>query len=226
MKSLESRNKNKHPTQTYLNGSSSRDPFCGIPMDGYRTPSHSPILKERRDEIVPNKKKGFVSIYCKVFTDSFSNDMVSRFATGDEIYCFLMKDAGQSYDESGDLIPGDINLWYLGCNEKFGCLIYKDFVFSWDFGESSFDRVEAFCYLIYSDGIFTKNQFETLMEKIQEGRLIDNMYDIPAYLKAKREGKSWVKTREAYEFRQEMKSFVGRVKEHLEAEGFMFIDPV
>ncbi len=172
------------------------------------------------------KKKVFVSIYCKIFTDSFSNEMVSMMATGDEIYSFLMKDAGQSCDESGVLIPGDLNLWYLGCNEKFGCLIYKDVVFSWDFGESSFDRVESFLYLIYSDGVFTRGQFQTLMEKIQEGRLFDNMYDIPAYLKAKREGTPWVKTKEAYEFRQKMKSFVGRVKEHLEAEGFMFIEPV
>jgi len=195
-------------------------------MEGYPTPSHSPISKERRDEIVAKERRAFVSIYCKVFTDSFSNEMVGKLATGTEIFNFLMKDAGQSFDENGELIPGDINLWYLGCNEKFGCLIYKDFVFSWDFGESSFDRVEAFCYLIYSDGMFTREQFETLMEKIQDGRLFDNMYDIPAYLKAKREGKPWVKTKEAYEFRQKMKSFVGRVKEHLEAEGFMFIDPV
>ncbi len=104
-------------------------------------------------------KRVFVSIYCKIFTDSFSNEMISRIASGDEIYSFLMKDAGQSYDENRELIPGDLNLWYLGCNEKFGCLIYRDLVFSWDFGESSFDRVESFLYLIYSDGVFTKGSF-------------------------------------------------------------------
>ncbi len=195
-------------------------------MEGCRKLAYSLISKERRYVIVVKKGRVFISIYCKIFTDSFSNEMVSMMATGDEIYSFLMKDAGQSYDENGELIPGDLNLWYLGCNEKFGCLIYKDAVFSWDFGESSFDRVESFLYLIYSDGIFTRGQFRTLKDKIQEGRLFDNMYDIPAYLKAKREGKPWIKTKEAYEFRQKMKSFVGRVKEHLEAEGFMFIEPV
>jgi hypothetical protein len=75
---------------------------------------------------MPINKKVFVSIYCKIYTDNFSEEMVNRLATGTEIYEFLMKDAGQCFDESGNLIPGDCNLWYLGCNEKFGHLQLDD----------------------------------------------------------------------------------------------------
>ena len=64
------------------------------------------------------EKKVFVSIYCKVFNDSFSDEMLNRMATGKEIFDFLMKDAGLSTAEYGELIPGDCNLWYLGAMKK------------------------------------------------------------------------------------------------------------
>ena len=172
-----------------------------------------------------DEKKVFVSIYCAIFNDSFSDEMLNRMATGKEIYDFLMKDAGLSTAEYGELIPGDCNLWYLGCNEQFGCLRYKDHIFSWDFGESSFDRVESFIFLLYFDKVFTKEQYETLMTKIQEGRIIDSMYDIPKYLKTKRDGKSWTKTKEALEFRLRIKRFAARVHQHLQNEDFIFTDP-
>ena len=172
-----------------------------------------------------NQKKVFVSIYCKVFTDSFSDEMLSRNATGKEIYDFLLKDAGLSTDENGKLISGDCNLWYLGCNEKIGCLRYKDHIFSWEFGDSSFDRVESFIFLLYFEKVFTEEQYQTLMTKIQEGRIIDSMYDIPKYLKAKKEGKSWTKTKEALEFRLRIKRFAARVHQHLRNEDFIFTDP-
>ena len=57
-------------------------------------------------------RKVFVSIYCKIFTDSFSDEMVNEEATGNEIYEFLMRDARQCVDDNGQIIPGDCNLWY------------------------------------------------------------------------------------------------------------------
>ena len=96
----------------------------------------------------------FVSIYCMVFDHEFSEEMFNKLATGKEIYDFLMKDAGLCMDDNGQLIPGDCNLWYLGCNEKSGCLKYKDKVFQWDFGESSFARLISFIGMIYKDGVF------------------------------------------------------------------------
>jgi len=174
---------------------------------------------------VPNEKKVFVSIYCKIFDDSFSDEMLNRVATGKEIYDFFIKDAGLSVDKNGKLIPGDCNLWYLGCNEKFGCLRYKDHIFSWEFGDSSFDRVKSFIFMLYFEKVFTEEQYEMLMTKILEGRTIDNMYDIPKYLKAKREDKSWTRTKEAIEFRLRIKRFAARVHQHLQNEDFIFTDP-
>jgi len=174
---------------------------------------------------VTDEKKVFVNIYSKIYTDNFSDEMVNRMATGKEIFDFLMKDARLSFDEEDHLIPGDLNLWYLGCNEKFGCLRVKDRIMEWDFGESSFDRVESFISLIYLEGVFTDEQYQALMEKIKEGRQVDNMYDIPKYLLSKKKGVSWVKTEEADKFRDDMKRFVAKVKEHLKHEDFIFIDP-
>ena len=47
---------------------------------------------------MPGEKKVFVSIYCKIFTDSFSDEMINRMATGDgDLFDFLMKDAGLKF---------------------------------------------------------------------------------------------------------------------------------
>ena len=46
-----------------------------------------------------NNKKVFANIYCKNYTDNFSDEMVDRMATGKEIYEFLMKDARQCFDD-------------------------------------------------------------------------------------------------------------------------------
>ncbi len=166
-------------------------------------------------------RKVYVSIYCKLPNDSFSQDMVNRMATGQEIYEFLMRDAGMCEDENNEKIPGDCNLWYLGCNEKFGCLKYQDKTLSWDFGESSFARVTTFIGILYKDGIFTGEQFRNLFDKILEGRQIDCVYDIKGYLIAKREGKPWTKTKRAKAFRTDIKAFVARVEKHFQDEGFL-----
>ena len=166
-------------------------------------------------------KRVFVSIYCQLPNNAFSEEMVNRIATGQEIYDFLMRDAGLCLDENDQLIPGDCNLWYLGCNEKFGCLKYRDKSLPWDFGESSFARVTIFVGMIYQDGLFTSNQFKNLFDKILEGRQIDCMYDIKDYLITKREGKPWVKTKRAKEFRTGIKGFVARVERHFQDEGFL-----
>jgi len=136
-------------------------------------------------------KKFFVNIYAKIFTDSFSDEMVNRYAAGTEVYNFLMKDACQCIDENGDSIPGDSNLWYLGCNEKFGSMVYKDHKLNWSFGEASFDRVEEFITLIYNDGNFTELQYQALMIKLIEGRLIGDLNKIKGYLICKKEGREW-----------------------------------
>lgn len=125
-------------------------------------------------------KKAYVSIYCKIYTENFSQEMIDRYATGKEIYNFLLKGAKCCLP-----LRGDCNLWYLGSNEKFGNIIYNDRVWHWGFGESSFDTVQAFIDAVYRDRLFTKKQYRRLSEKILEGRSIGNMYLIPDYLARK-----------------------------------------
>lgn len=119
----------------------------------------------------------FVSIYCKIYTENFSDEMIGRYATGKEIYDFLMKDAGLCLP-----LKGDCNLWYLGSNEKFGSITYKDRTWRWSFGESSFDIVQEFIRAVYADGLFTEEQHQNLLDKIEEGRVLENMYSIGGYL--------------------------------------------
>ena len=169
---------------------------------------------------MPKIRKVFVNIYCKIYTDSFSNEMFNRKATGQEIYEFLLRDAQKCFDKNGRLIPGDCNLWYLGSCEKFGELVLEDKVWKWSFGESSFDNVESFVIGIYKMGVITQKQYQTLTDKIKEGRLIDNMYDIGAYLICKSEGKLWSKTKNASKFRDEMKRFVGSIERSNQHNGY------
>ena len=125
-------------------------------------------------------KRAYVSIYCKIYTENFSQAMIDRYATGKEIYNFLLRDAKCCLP-----LKGDCNLWYLGSNEKFGNIIYNDRVWHWGWGESSFDTVQEFVDAVYKDGLFTKGQYLKLLAKIEEGRTIGDMYQITDYLSGK-----------------------------------------
>ena len=126
------------------------------------------------------RDKVYVSLYAKIYTNNFSDEMIDRYATGEEIYQFLLKDA-----ECFLPLRGDHNLWYLGCNEKFGSIVYRNRFWQWSFGESSFDYVEQFVNAVYQDGLFTERQYQRLMKKIEEGREIGDMYRIADYLAGK-----------------------------------------
>jgi len=169
---------------------------------------------------MPIFKRVLVSIYCKIYTDNFSEEMINRLATGDEIYEFLMKDAGQCFDDAGNTIPGDCNLWYLGCCEKFGHLQLDDKVWNWGFGESSFDTVEAFVSTFYQKKLISGFQFHTLMKKIDEGRRIDNMYLIRDYLISIREGIPWIERPDASNFRDGIRQMVGQTVDSLRLNGY------
>ena len=125
-------------------------------------------------------KKAYVSIYCKIYTENFSQAMIDRYATGKEIYNFLLRDAKCCLP-----LKGDCNLWYLGSNEKFGDIIYNEKVWHWSWGEASFDTVQEFIDAVYRDGLFTKGQYLKLLAKIEEGRTIGDMYQITDYLSGK-----------------------------------------
>ena len=55
-------------------------------------------------------KMVFVSMYCKIYNDSFNNRMENRLATGQEIYDFLIEDACHCFTEDGQIISGDHHL--------------------------------------------------------------------------------------------------------------------
>jgi len=142
--------------------------------------------------------------------------MINRMATGQEIYEFLLKEGGQCFDESGNRIPGDCNLWYLGCCEKFGHLQLEDKVWKWSFGESSFDTVQDFVSALYQKKLISGVQFHALMAKIDEVRRIDNMYHIRDYLICKRDGMPWVNRPDAPDFRNDIKQMVDQTVRSLE----------
>ena len=129
------------------------------------------------------KEKVFVSICCNIGTESLSDEMVGNMATGSEIYAFLMSDANQCHDHKGNIIPGDSTIWYLGCRETNGCFIYENNISSWGVGESSFKRVRVFIDMMYEDGLFTEEHYQSLIKKIKEGSHIPTIYAIKDYLK-------------------------------------------
>ena len=134
----------------------------------------------RGDSMSRPVRRASVSIYCKIYTNNFSDEMIDRFASGKEIYNFLLKDANCCLP-----IKGDCNLWYLGSNEKFCHIIYNERVWHWSWGEASFDTVQEFIDAVYKDGLFTKGQYLKLLAKIEEGRTIGDMYQITDYLSGK-----------------------------------------
>ena len=169
-----------------------------------------------------HNKAVYVSMYCKIYTDNFSENMVNRKATGQGIYEFMMRDARQCFDHSGNNIPGDCNLWYLGCNEKFGHLALEYDLWSWNIGESSFDKVQAFVSMLFKKRLVSMQRYKTLMDKIAEGRLIDNMYHIMDYLICKRKGRSWVKRPGAANFRSDLKQRVLEVERSFRDRCYQF----
>ena len=165
-------------------------------------------------------RKVFTSIYAKIYLDTFGEGMADRLATGAEIYEFLMQDANLCVGEDGRIIPGDINLWYLGCNEKFGFMVLEDAIWTWDPGESSFDIPLAYVIELNTLGVITNDQFQILVDQIDEGRLIDNMYDIGKYLLCKQLDNTWNRKPDAGKFRDDIKHMMGGVEKSFRDNGY------
>lgn len=143
----------------------------------------------------PNKV--LVRMYCKIFCDEFPDNGFSegKKATGDDIYEFLLRELGCFSDpDTADTILGDHAIWYLGSNEKFGILQVGDHVSEWTCGGSSWERVYAFLHLLHKKNILSHEQYNHLIAITNESsEAFDDMYQIPAYLKAKHSGQEWVK---------------------------------
>lgn len=131
-------------------------------------------------------KEVFISMSCKVYTHTI--DLYGMFR-GLEIFNFLMSDAGCTFDLNEEIISGDCNMWYFGCNEKFGAIEYglnsneeTTHKLHWGFDESSFDNVEKLVKFLYDEGVISTDHFRILSNKIEEGRKIGDMYEIAKYL--------------------------------------------
>jgi hypothetical protein len=170
-----------------------------------------------------NSKIEFVSIYCKIYTDTFDSKLTNTFATGDEVFEFLMKDCGHCFDKNDNIIPGDSNIWYLGCNEKFGEMRYRYHSIEWGHGESSFDNVKLFIKIMFEDNFITKKQYDILGKKIEEGLLINNMYDIGEYLIKKQNNEKWVTHKDSKTFRENFKKMISNVKNTLERMNYTIL---
>lgn len=166
-----------------------------------------------------------VLMHCKVGTDCFPEH--EEYMTGQEIFDFLMSDLGYTHKEEDEnapiwkdpeRIPGDLRLWYLGCNEKAGTLQIENEIWEWGIGDSSFDRVQDFIDYLNKRGLFTKKQYHTLCEKIIEGRKIDWMYDIGEYLEYKAQNKPW--ENKSKQGREESRKFFGGVFESFKSKGY------
>jgi hypothetical protein len=60
------------------------------------------------------------------------------------------------------------------------------------------------------------------MDKVAEGRLIDNIYDIKDYLICKREGRPWIKRPGVENFRSDMKQRVFEMERSFSDRGYQF----
>jgi hypothetical protein len=76
--------------------------------------------------------------------------------------------------------------------------------------------------MLFKKGLVSTQQYQTLMDKIAEGCLIDNMYDIKGYLICKREGKSWVRRPGAENFRSNLKQRLLEVERSFRERCYQF----
>lgn len=135
--------------------------------------------------MLPVVKQVFVNIYVHILGGCFPTTMANRLATGSEIYRFLVNDAGLCWDyDKCTFLPGDCILWYLGACEHHGCLIYQDRIWRWNQGEASFETVEAYVRALYQDGLFTEDQYQSMLIKIDQGRHFVRVHDIHWHLVA------------------------------------------
>jgi hypothetical protein len=143
-----------------------------------------------------DQMKVTVSIYCKIFTDSYP--VLEGEVTGDQIVNHLLSDCGGVWEEDDSpegahQIPGDPCIWYLGTNEKRGEISLtigeSRWDWEWGYGGANFKRVTKFIDILRSHQIINRAQYRQLKEAIEVGKTIGDMYEIGSYLKQKREGK-------------------------------------
>lgn len=134
-------------------------------------------------------RKETVEISVKIHTNNFPEVPWKKKAKASKVVKFLLSDCGCAFDEeTGKAIPGDRKIWYLGLAEKFGQLRYKDKIWGWGFGETSFTQVLEFVKVMFDDGFLNKKQMTQLVTAISEAESIEDMYKIGPHLQIKTYG--------------------------------------
>lgn len=167
------------------------------------------------------EKKVTVSIYCKIYCDNYPEFEGEK--TGNEIVEHLLSDCGCIFEEDNSLISGDLCIWYLGTNEKFGSIylqindqLQKEW--KWNFGESNFKIVEEFVDVLKTYEIITEEQYDKLKDATKIGKTLGDMYQIENYLKCINEGKKWIP--KITNTKEQMKNLVSVVKKKFEDSGY------
>lgn len=171
------------------------------------------------------EKKVEVFIGCKIGAENYPYFEGEK--TGDEIVEHLLSDCEYAWitnddePEGGHFISGDLCIWYLGSNEKFGELYIKDgdleWKWEWGFGESNFDYVTKFINILKKRNVITEEQYKKLIEAIKIGKTINDMYEIPAYLETVSRGKKWIP--KITNTKQHMKESVKSICNYFEGKG-------
>lgn len=172
-------------------------------------------------------KKVEVSIYCKIGTDTYPA-LYAKQTTGDQIVEHLLSDCkyawinDEKHLDGGYRIPGDLCIWYLGTNEKFGGIYLnidgKEWSWQWGFGESNFDYVTKFVKVLKYNSIINKEQYTKLIEAIKIGKTIGDMYEIPDYLATIKIGGKWIP--KITNTKERMKNMVKDVCNTFKEKGF------
>jgi len=134
--------------------------------------------------------------HTKLFTNNFSEEFsTAKLASDEEIIEFLLRDCGVSYKEterSGELIPGDHNIWYLATGEKWGWVQVGEREWNWGIGESSWEIVNQVLWEIKATFPANRNSTTELYNVIQEGEKNFDCYTkIAPYLISKIDGTFW-----------------------------------
>lgn len=174
-------------------------------------------------------KKVTASIYCKMGCENYPI-FEEENTTGDKIVEHLLSDCGyawindESNKEGGYSIPGDLCIWYLGSNEKFGGIYLKiddlEWEWEWGFGESNFGYITEFVDVLKEYQIITSEQYSKLENAIKIGKTINDMYLIPEYLQTIKEEKKWIPR--ITTMKQDMKKFLKTVRKGFEEKGEVY----
>ncbi len=127
---------------------------------------------------------------CKVFTDTFDYLNLTEMEE-DDIVTWLLTDSGHASDEDGDMMKGDLNIWYLGTNEKHGGITVGEQTWEWGICGACWSNVSEMITALREEGMSIDNCKKLLAAYFEGASNFTTMYDIGDYLRVKENGAEW-----------------------------------